>query len=289
MKILFIKSNTHHKNFNFILKCTKINFFIVNSRNDIFHLNLNDFDAVFSPCEIIDVSLYPNTKFIFGPHFSVFPDNKLISIKGSNSVYNQLSDWVVKLWKQFSQCDNLKLVTLPFGVDTEKFINIKPISERNNVIVYFKRRNPIELNYIETFLKCKNISYRIFSYVDRYDENDYLNYLQNTKYCIWLDAHESQGFALQEALSCDVPLLVWNVTSMNQEYGSGYSNLPATTVSYWDDKCGEIFYNVSELENIYNKFMSNIENYKPREFIIENLSIEACENRLIEFISNMEI
>jgi hypothetical protein len=76
---------------------------------------------------------------------------------------------------------------------------------------------------------------------------------------------------------------------MNQEYGSGYSNLPATTVSYWDNKCGEIFYNVSELENIYNKFMSNIENYKPREFIIENLSIEACENRLIEFISNMEI
>ena len=52
----------------------------------------------------------------------------------------------------------------------------------------------------------------------------FFNYLQNSKYGIWLDAHESQGFALQEALSCNVPLLVWNISSMNQEYNSTYNN-----------------------------------------------------------------
>lgn len=287
MRVLFIKSGIHHKNMNFILNCKKINFYIVNSINEISNLNLNIFDAVISPCDAINVTNYPNVKFIFGPQFSVFPENTLNQIKGNKTAYNLLSQWVIDIWKIFPVCNNLNLVALPFGVDTDKFINNKPISERNKIIVYFKHRNPIELNLIIHFLENKKIDYDIFSYDKRYDENNYIEHLQNSKFCIWIDAHESQGFALQEALSCDVPLLVWNVTSMNQEYGSRYKNLKATTISYWHNKCGELFYNINDFEMIYNKFIENIQNYKPREFILENLSTDACENRLIEFIDNM--
>ena len=287
MKVLFIKSHIHHKNLNFILKCKKINFYIVDSINQISNIDLNTFDAVISPCDTIDVSKYPNTKFIFGPQFSVFPEERLNIIKGQKTVYNLLSNWVINIWKKFPVCNNLNLVALPFGVDTEKFVDNKSITEKNGVMVYFKHRNPADLYFIESFLKYKNINYSVFSYDRKYDENEYINCLQKSKYCIWVDAHESQGFALQEALSCNVPLLVWNVTSMNQEYGSTYSNLPATTTSYWDNKCGETFYNINEFEVTYNKFIENINNYKPREFILENLSVDVCENKLIEFINNM--
>jgi hypothetical protein len=287
MKVLFIKSGIHHKNFNFILKCKRINFYIVESVNNIINIDLNQFDAVISPCDAIDVAKFPNTKFIFGPQFSVFPEDRLKIIKGEKTVYNLLSNWVVNIWKQFPVCNNLKLVTLPFGVDTEKFTENKSITVKNNVMVYFKHRNPTDLYFIESFLKYKNINYSVFSYDRKYDENEYISYLQNSKYCIWVDAHESQGFALQEALSCNVPLLVWNISSMNQEYGSNYSNLPATTTSYWHNKCGELFYNINEFEVTYNKFIENINNYKPREFILENLSVDVCETKLIEFINNM--
>ena len=33
----------------------------------------------------LDTSKYPNKKFIFGPHFSVFPNNKLYEIKNINN------------------------------------------------------------------------------------------------------------------------------------------------------------------------------------------------------------
>lgn len=287
MKVLFIKSNIHRKNLNFILKCKKIDFYIVDSVNYINNIDLNIFDAVISPCDSIDVSKYPNTKFIFGPQFSVFPEESLTIIKGSKTVYNLLSNWVINIWKQFPVCNNLNLIALPFGVDTENFIDDKNIIEKKNVMVYFKHRNPTELHFIESFLKNKNIIYSVFSYDRKYDENEYIRFLQNSRYCIWVDAHESQGFALQEALSCNVPLLVWNVTSMNQEYGSSYSNLPATTTSYWDNKCGELFYNMNDFEVTYNKFIENIYNYKPREFILDNLSIDVCENKLIDLINNM--
>lgn len=287
MKILFIKSHVHHKNFNFILKCKNIDFTIVNYENDAYKYNFNDYDAIYSPCHPIDVSKYPNTKFIFGPHFSIFPDEKLNLIKSTNSVYNSLSDWVINLWSSFEYSNNLKIIKMPFGVDTEKFNCIKNIQERTKVFVYFKRRKPYELSYLLNFLQSKNVEIKIFDYISKYSEEEYLYYLQNSKYGIWLDAHESQGFALQEALSCNVPLLVWNVSSMNQEYNSTYNNIPATTIPYWDERCGEYFFNEQELENTYNLFISKLETYKPREFILEKLSVDVCENNLINFVENM--
>ena len=108
--------------------------------------------------------------------------------------------------------------------------------------------------------------------------------LQNAKYAIWVDAHESQGFAIQEALSCNVPLLVWNTKTMNQEYGSKYSNIHCTTIPYWDQRCGEFFYNINELDETFNLFISKLEIYKPREYILEELSVEKCSERFLELI-----
>jgi glycosyltransferase involved in cell wall biosynthesis len=112
--------------------------------------------------------------------------------------------------------------------------------------------------------------------------------LSESKYGIWLDAHESQGFALQEAIACNVPLLVWNVTSMNQEHGYSYDDIPATSIPYWDERCGEFFYHENELESKFKTLISKLEQYRPREFIVENLSIEKCEDKLLELIKQVD-
>jgi hypothetical protein len=240
-----------------------------------------------SPCNLIDVTKYPNIKFIFGPHCCLFPHEKNLQIvKGTNSIYIQPSSWPIHFWHM---CDKktteLNLVPFAFGVDTETFKPIK-YCENSNVFIYFKRRQPYELKLLEDFLKNRNINYKIFNYINRYDEKEYIDYLQKSKYGIWLDAHESQGFALEEALSCNVPLLVWNVRFMSQEYGSQYEDYPSTTIPYWDERGGEVFFNMNEFEEKYELFISKLNHYKPREFIIENLSIDICENKLIDIIYN---
>jgi glycosyltransferase involved in cell wall biosynthesis len=288
MKVLFIKSGIHHKNLHFILNCKTITFFIVNSVNNIINIDLTQFDAVFSPCEPINVSKYPNTKFIFGPHFSVFPEkNKMNMITGKNIVYIQPSNWVVNLWKSFPICQNIRIETLPFGVDTYKFNEIKSILKRDKVFIYFKTRHPTLLNIIQNFLNSKGINYVIFNYNTRYDENTYIDYLKNSKYGIWIGRHESQGFALEEALSCNVPLFVWDVTSMNEEYGYNYDNIPATCIPYWDNRCGEYFTDIQQLDITFEKFIKNLTNYKPREYILENISFEKCEEKFINIINGI--
>jgi hypothetical protein len=54
-------------------------------------------------------------------------------ISNPNTIYIQPSEWVVKLWKDYPICNNLKIKVLPFGVETEKFTEIKPINKRQKV------------------------------------------------------------------------------------------------------------------------------------------------------------
>jgi hypothetical protein len=273
---LIINSSLHHKNkigIEKILSYLKWNY-KYGTEQDIIN-----FDIIFSPGLPIDVSKYPNKKFIFGPHFSVFPDHKmnLINNKYDNAVYIQPSKWATDVWKNMGADKILPIETLSFPVDINKFINLNKIC--NKVFIYFKRRQPEELEFIIKYLNKKNIEYKIFDYVKRYDETEYINYLQESKYGIILDAHESQGFAIQEALSCNVPLLVWNTKYMSQEYGSNYSDIPCSTIPYWDETCGDYFYDKEDFEKTFDIFIHKLDTYKPRQFILENLSVEKCAER----------
>ena len=77
MNILII-DNFHHKNMiGLELLLKNINFFYkFGNINEI-----NDYEIIYSPNKPIDTSKYYNKKFIFGPHFSIYPDNKLMHVK----------------------------------------------------------------------------------------------------------------------------------------------------------------------------------------------------------------
>jgi len=283
MKVLIIGS-FHHKNMiglKLLLDTIKYEYTFGNNNE------INNFDIIYSPITPINSSQYPTKKFIFGPHFSVFPDNRLFYINNTNnnSIYIQPSKWAAETWRNFNVEKIIPIKTFPFPVEVEKFCPIQN-SQKNEVFIYFKRRKPEELEYVKQFLNNKNITYKIFDYVKKYNEEDYLKCLQNAKYGIIIDAHESQGFAIEEALSCNVPLLVWNTSVMSQEHGSNYPNIPCSSIAYWDDNCGEYFYNKEEFEATYNNFLNKLESYSPRTYIIENLSPQKCGERFIELINS---
>ena len=288
-KILII-GNFHSKNesgLKKILEYLKIEHKfsdINNIKNDI-----DNYNIIYSPNQAIDSSVYLNKKFIFGPHFSVFPEDSLLLInnKFNNSIYIQPSEWAANTWINKLPEKPIPIKVFPFPVNTDKFKPLDNISNNNNIYIYFKRRKPEELEYLETFLKKQNINYKIFDYFKTYKEIDYLNYLQTCKYGIILGAHESQGFAIQEALSTNIPLLVWSASSMNQEHGSNYEDIPCISVPYWDNRCGEIFYKDIDLENTFNKFIKNLHNYSPRQYILDNLSTEKCSERFINLINSI--
>ena len=73
---------------------------------------------------------------------------------------------------------------------------------------------------------------------------------------------------------------------MSQEEGANYPNIPCSNIAYWDERCGEFFYREEEFEDTYNKFMSKIDTYNPRKYILEHLSPDKCIERLVELINS---
>jgi len=176
------------------------------------------------------------------------------------------SDWVKDLYSRWIPVE--KIQVWPCGIDTDLF---KP-SEKdkdNDFLIYFKRRNREDLEKIIEYLKGINKKYSIIEY-GNYKETEFLNCLSRSKYGIIIDGCESQGIAIQEILSCDIPLLVWDSVIWGDR---GKENeCSATSIPYWDDSCGEIFHNHYEFLDKIDTLTSN--NYSPRNFIIENLTLK---------------
>jgi glycosyltransferase involved in cell wall biosynthesis len=280
MKILFFKGlGIHHKNEYALSLYKNIQFQSISQISDLDKLDLSQYDCIYSPSTPINAAKYPGIKFIFGPHFSVFPNEQQMTIiRAPNAIYIQPSEWAAQAWRDSPFCKNIDVRVVPFAVDINRFCEVRPIQERNQVFIYYKNRSPNDINYALSVLQKHGIGCVLFQY-GKYNETEYLSYLQQSSFGIWIDAHESQGFALEEALSCGVPLLVWSIKSMNQEYRSSYPDIKATTVPYWDDRCGEVFFDESELESKLGLFLSKLESYKPRDYIVEHLSPDVCEKK----------
>jgi len=74
---------------------------------------------------------------------------------------------------------------------------------------------------------------------------------------------------------------------MNQEIGPNYDNHPATTIPYWDERCGEYFHRQDEMERTFDLFLSKLHSYKPRDYVVENLSFDVCENMFINCVKQL--
>jgi glycosyltransferase involved in cell wall biosynthesis len=138
-------------------------------------------------------------------------------------------------------------------------------------------------------LEEKGITYKTIIY-GKYKEEEYIDILNKVQFGIWIGSHESQGFALEEALSMNVPLLVFDVKSLNDEInGEGnrsymeYSdyNLSATSCPYWDKRCGIRFTHISEFDECLESIRKN--SYSPRQYILETLSPKVCYERLLQY------
>jgi hypothetical protein len=280
MKI-YIHGWFHHKNLESLNRIIRNNGWIKTS--------LNDAQIIFDPECKLDPKQHQTKFFIIGPHFNIPKINLNKLSECSNYVIIQPSDWVIRLFKIYHPCISDKLCSIPFCVNTEKFKPLKPLIERNGVIVYFKRRKRSDLNIILDKLRSDNIQYTLLEY-GSYKEDNFLRLLRDTKYVIWVGCHESQGFALEETLACDVPVLVWNVKKVSDETNSYWEknkiNQPATSVPYWSNECGEVFSDFEDFQDTYTKFLNKISEYRPREYIIGNLNTEVCAEKILNIFDS---
>jgi hypothetical protein len=267
--------------------------------HDLERLKQGNYEILVSCHQYIDPSQIPNTiKIVYGPHFFIFPEGPIVgNIQPElqeRCVYNSLSTWVRNLYFECVPSLIMPIVPLPFGVDTERFCpyptTYDPIFD---CTVYIKRRSHALIEYALNLVQSKNLRYHIFQY-GSYKEEDYMYGIRMSKFMLVLDAHESQGFALQEAMSCNVPLLVLDAPTMYEETNDGVHStyehmkprlLQSTSVPYWSEECGIKITEKDQLSQAMDQMMTQYKTFTPREYILRTLSDEVCMKRILKFFN----
>ena len=228
---------------------------------------------------------HSKAKKIVGPNLFVMPKDIPQNISFDGVLYLQPCNWAVNMWKRanFASCP---LAAWPVGIDTDVFYpSDLPLSKRK-VLVYHKMRDIQELPPVFDILHEMHLNYSLVLYGE-YLEEEYKRQLDETSFIIWHGIAESQGIAFQEALACDIPILVWDVTSVSQTRG-GYPfepwtfQVPVTAAPYFDDSCGIKIYNSGQLRESIETMLDNYKFYLPREYILKNLSLENQAKRFVK-------
>ena len=224
---------------------------------------------------------------LLGPNLVELPDDipKFRKQIPEKSIYLHPSKWTKQLWKAkgFEECP---IEVWPVGIDTYLFKEIKRNREKVKCLVYFKNRKKSELKYCIEVLNQSNIDYEIIQY-GNYNESDFFKALNNCNFGIWIGSSESQGIALQETLATNLPLVV--IECDNSLKTTNNKQIKLTSVPYFDMRCGRVLGDIIELdERCLRKFIVKLDQFSPREYILENLSLEKSTKQFISLIKKIK-
>ena len=216
---------------------------------------------------------------IIGPQVWMFDGYGQFLIENQN-FYKKIiapSEWVKNKFITKFNLPEDKLSVWPVGI--EEFNNIREVNY--DCLIYFKRRDQSELDAVKKFLVSNGLSYRMVEYAT-YGEDGFKQLVNSAKFCFLINGTESQGIAVQEIMSMGVPIIAWDIKEWLDQ-GEAY-RVPATSIPYWDERCGEVFFNIQDLEVTFSKFYATLDKYDPKAFIKDNLSFECSVKTLLDIL-----
>ena len=216
---------------------------------------------------------------IIGPQVWMFDGYGQFLIENQN-YYRKIiapSEWVKNKFITKFNLPEDKLAVWPVGI--EEFNNIR--EPNYDCLIYFKRRDQSELDAVKNFLVNNGLSYRMVEY-GTYGEDGFKELVNSAKFCFLINGTESQGIAVQEIMSMGVPIIAWDIKEWLDQ-GEAY-RVPATSIPYWDERCGEVFFNIKDLEVTFSKFYATLDEYDPKAFIKDNLSFECSVKTLLDIL-----
>lgn len=189
-----------------------------------------------------------------------------------------------------------KVHTWPVGIDTDRwapslatkdidvlvYVKIRCQPARDNAAV----RDPVLETLHDSGLRIATITY------GRYRENEFHRLLARSRSMVFLCEHETQGIALQQALSCGIPIFAWDFGGVWQDpdyYPHRVVFEPVTSVPYWDDRCGIKFADASGFRAGFPAFWSRVTSgdFDPRSFILDNFTLEERARSYVALVREL--
>lgn len=204
--------------------------------------------------------------------------------------YLQHSPWANAVYQPYF---GDKCAIWPVGIDTEAWLPADRRDKRFDFLIYDKimwRRDqtvPHLLAPIRAELARRKLSFIEIRY-GQYSEPQYRRVLRHSQAMIFLCEHESQGIAYQECLASGVPILAWDQGSWldPNRFAWGDPEVAATSVPYFDDRCGLRFGGIEDFCEKLTEFVDRRPHLAPRDYVVDNLTLEKCSRRYLQILDD---
>ena len=215
--------------------------------------------------------------------FAKYPNVKRFLVPG---------EWMVNMFKPF-YADKVK--PWPIGIDTT-YWHPETDNKKVDFLIYDKirweyaKQKEHLIDPITNILDKHRLSYQFIKY-GHYNHAELQEKLKKAKAVIFLCEHETQGIAYQQILSSNVPVLAWDREGYWQDpyyYPHKVKYQPVSSVPYWDARCGLKFADANHFEQKLTDFMSMMNDFKPRDYIVENLSLEKCAQLYLDIYNQVK-
>jgi len=204
--------------------------------------------------------------------------------------YLQHSTWANAIFEPYY---GTRCAIWPVGIDTEAWRPSSSDLKDIDVLIYDKvmwNHDAAEISLVQPIrmeLRRRHLSFAEIRY-GFYNGDEFRSLLRRCRAMIFLCEHETQGLAYQECLSTGVPILAWDQGWWldPNRFKWGQAETPATSVPYFDQRCGLRFRNVVEFSEKLSEFWDLLSSgtLHPREYILENLTLEKCAQHYLDIL-----
>ena len=206
--------------------------------------------------------------------------------------YLQHSEWTASVYRRYfgNRCE-----IWPVGIDTESWSPPAPGVKGVDFLIYDKihwdrpARQADLIDPIVGKLGALGASHRTLRY-GAYEPGEFRDALRECKALLFLSAHESQGLACEEAMASGVPVLAWDPGRCQDpdRFLWGDADIPTSSVPYFDERCGLTFRDFPDFENKVGPFLDAAQRsaFRPRDYVLENLTVERCSAKFVEILRN---
>jgi glycosyltransferase involved in cell wall biosynthesis len=180
--------------------------------------------------------------------------------------------WVKELYMRESLDLIGKIYVWPVGVDAEFWspLNVEK-KENTNILVYNKSKDDLYMKLLPSLKQYGKVN--VITYGE-YTIKEYKQALDDAAFMVWVSKSESQGLALLEAFSMNVPVLAWDSGQWNyysRELEKEFIYDIASSSPYFSFQCGLKFESIEEFENKLIEFKQKMKkfDFKPRDYLFD--------------------
>lgn len=179
-----------------------------------------------------------------------------------------------------------KSVACPCGIDAAFWQPSADRPNRQRAVVYWKSGDRLFCEQVEeTVRRCGLEPVLVRTQPGEhamFTADEYRRLLDQSAVAIFLSAFETQGLALAESWSMNVPTVVWDPRSPTQWHGRTFE--AGSSAPYLTPSTGRSWRTIEQLEPVLRAVLAEIRAFEPRAWVLANMTDAICSAALMQII-----